>query len=65
MLQNLRNCLLFLFSVLSIFLIICSILQLEAAMSTIFAAFLSSNLSVSMEFENMSLLELLMEHDGL
>jgi hypothetical protein len=36
--------------VLSIFLVICSILELESAISTVIAAFLSSNLSFSMEF---------------
>ena len=40
----------FFFPVLSIFLAICSILNMEAAISTVFSAFLSSNLSFYMEF---------------
>ena len=38
------------FPILTIFLAICSILELEDAISVVFAAFLSSKLSFSMEF---------------
>ena len=41
---------LFGFTVLSIFRAICSILNLEAAISTLFAAFLTLNLSISIVF---------------
>ena len=54
----------FIFPVLSISLAICSILELEAAISTVLAAFLSSNLSFSMVC-NILVLELFMEHGSL
>ena len=49
------------FTVLSIFLAICSILNLEAAISTVFAAFWTSNLSLSIVF---ALFSLNLQHFG-